>query len=121
MHLLVDENLQKPTLAFLRSLGRDVIGVEEAGLSSIDNLVIFEHARQTQRVLLTYDIDFADIRQLVGKHHAGIIRLRISNQRLPYMQPILGATFDCLVDLDLRDTLVTVSDKRIRIRRTFVL
>ena len=121
MRLLLDENVQGPTLDFLRSLGHDVCSVGDQGLGSLDDPVIFEHACRTQRVLLTYNTDFADIRQLLGKHHSGIVRLRISNQRLAYMHPVLERSLARIADLDLSDTLVTISDKRIRIRNTFSL
>jgi hypothetical protein len=62
-------------------------------------------------VLMTYNEDFADIRELAGKHHSGIIRLRVSNQR--------AAAIDHIRGLDLCDSLVTVSDSRVRIRKTY--
>ena len=119
MRLLVDENLQQPTLALLRTLGHDVRGVIEEGLASSDDQTIFAHAHQTQLVLLTYNVHFADLRQLLGKHHSGIIRLRISNQRLSYMHPILEAALNRIQQLELSDSLVTISDERIRIHKTY--
>jgi predicted nuclease of predicted toxin-antitoxin system len=119
MNLLVDENVQGLTVDFLRSLGHDVRSVKDLGLTSLADPVIFEHARKTKRVLLTYNVDFADIRQLFGKHHSGIIRLRISNQRLVYMHPVLQRALGRIADLDLSNSLVTISDKRIRMRKTF--
>jgi predicted nuclease of predicted toxin-antitoxin system len=121
MQLLVDENLQEATLTFLRRLGHDVRGVQEEGLTSADDQIIFHHARRTERVLSTYNVDFVDIRELTGMHHSGVIRLRIRNQRLADMHPILAAALDQLREHDLADSLVTVSDDRIRIRNTFSL
>jgi len=118
MRLLVDENLQEPTLAFLRDLGHDVRGIKEEGLRGAADPEIFGRATQTERVLLTYNVDFVDLRKLAGERHHGIIRLRVSNQRISFMHPILRAALERVAGLDLTDTLVTVSDKRVRIRKT---
>lgn len=119
MRLFLDENLQSPTVEFLRGLGHDVVGVRDEGLVSQDDTVIFKHAQQTGRVLVTYNADFVDIRDLAHVHHSGIIRLRLTNQRLVFARPILQAALAQLQDRDLKDTLVTIHDHRIRIRHTF--
>ena len=118
MRLLADENLQEPTLRFLRELGHDVHGVNEAGLKSAPDAAIFRHAQQEQRVVLTYNGDFADIRDLTGKDHHGVIRLRIENQRVGYAHPLLKEALEKLRDMNLHNTLVTVMGDRLRIRKT---
>ena len=119
MRLFLDENLPASTVNFLRELGYDAVGVLDENLTSQSDECIFEHARQTSRVLLTYDSDFVDMRDLAGIHHSGIIRLRISNQRLDFVHPILQSALASLQSHDLKDTLVTLSDRRLRIRHTF--
>ena len=118
MRLLADENLQEPTLRFLRELGHDVHGVNEAGLKSAPDADIFRQAQQEQRVVLTYNGDFADIRDLTGKDYHGVIRLRIENQRVGYAHPLLKEALEKLRDMNLHNTLVTVMDDRLRIRKT---
>lgn len=119
MRILADENIQEPTLRFLRELGHDVLGVNEAGLKSASDTDIFQQAQQEQRVVLTYNCDFADIRDLAGKDHHGVIRLRIENQRVYHVHPLLKEALDKLRDMNLRNSLVTVMDDRLRIRKTF--
>ncbi len=118
MRLLLDENLPIMTVKFLRELGHDVVGVHDESLVSQADEFIFAHARQSERVLVTYNADFIDLRALAGVHHSGIIRLRISNQRPHFAHPILRTALEQLQDRDLADTLVTVSDQRIRVRHT---
>jgi len=119
MRLLADENIQHATVELLRSLGNDVRSIKEEGLASVSDEVVFSHAQKTGRTLITYNADFADIRDLAGRHHGGIIRLRISNQRLHYVQPVLEKAFRVIQDMALGDMLVTISDRRVRIRATF--
>ena len=118
MRILVDENIQEPTLRFLRELGYDVLGVNEAGLKSASDADVFRQAQQEQRVVLTYNGDFADIRDLTGKNHHGVIRLRIENQRVGYAHPLLKEALEKIQDMNLHNTLVTVMDDRLRIRKT---
>jgi predicted nuclease of predicted toxin-antitoxin system len=118
MRLLADQNIQKATVLFLRELGHDVCWTDEEGLRTVDDDTIFAHAQRTQRTLLTYDCDFVDLRELSSKQHFGVIRLRISNQRVAYMHPVLGAALQQIRDLDLMDSLITVTDKRVRVRTT---
>jgi len=68
--------------------------------------------------VLTYNGDFADIRDLSGKDHYGVIRLRIENQRVGYAHPLLKEAPGKLRDMNLHNTLVTVMDDRLRIRKT---
>ena len=68
--------------------------------------------------MLTYNGDFADIRDLAGKDHHGVIRLRIENQRIGYAHPLFKEALEKLRGLNLRNTLVTVMDDRLRIRKT---
>ncbi|MFO7870888.1 MAG: DUF5615 family PIN-like protein [Kiritimatiellia bacterium] len=119
MQLLADENIQNPTVEFLVHLGHDVRSVLDEGLQSAHDDIVLTHACQTGRVLLTHNVDFADARDLAGKHNSGIIRLRIGNQRVKHMHPILQKALEQLRDMDLSDTLVTITDRRVRIRHTF--
>ena len=69
--------------------------------------------------MVTYNADFVDLRALAAVHHHGIIRLRLRDQRLASVHPILQAALAELSGHDLHDTLVTVTNQRIRIRHTF--
>ena len=121
MRLLADENIQQLTVEHLRALGHDIRSVKEEGLSSLRDEAVFEHAQQHKRTLLTYNADFADIRDLAEKRHHGIIRLRIHDQRVAVMHPVLDVALSQLESIDLRNTLVTVAGARVRIRHTFAL
>ena len=118
MRILVDENIQEPTLSFLRELGHDIRGANEAGLKSAPDADVFRHTQREQRVVLTYNGDFTDIRDLAATEHYGVIRLRIANQRIVYAHPLLKEALEKLRGWDLRNTLVTVMNDRLRIRKT---
>jgi len=79
MHLLADENIQKPTVRFLQARGWDILWIPEEGLAGADDACVLKHAQNGRRVLLTYNADFVDVRALAASHNSGIIRLRFSN------------------------------------------
>ena len=118
MQLLADENIQQVTARFLQERGWDVLCAAEEGLCGASDDCVFEHAQRQQRILLTYNAHFADIRELAAHRHHGVIRLRYSNQRVDFVHAHLLAAYDHLKNQDLRNTLVTLSDDRIRIRKT---
>ncbi len=118
MRIFADENIQEPTVLFLRSLGHDVTSVRGVGLKSAADGVVYAHAQQDRRVLLTFNGDFVDLREMTVTEHFGIIRLRVKIQRISYLHPILETAIKQLEGLDLVNTLVTISDRRTRIRKT---
>lgn len=118
MHLLANENIQQATVQFLQDRGWDIRWIPDEGLSGADDASVFGHAQKGCRALLTYNADFVDVRALKASRHSGIIRLRFSNQRQDFVHPHLLAALKKLRHEDLRDTLVTITDERIRVRRT---
>jgi predicted nuclease of predicted toxin-antitoxin system len=118
MRLLADENIQAVTIRFLQGLGHDVIGVSQLGLAGMADEAVFRLAQTEGRVLLTFNMDFADLRDLAGKEHPGIIRLRVSDQRAAHLHPVLEGAIHHLALTDTKNGLVTVSDQRTRIRKT---
>lgn len=118
MHILADENIQQPTVRFLQELGWDIRWIPDEGLAGASDALVFEHAQNGHRALLTYNADFVDIRALSASHHSGIIRLRFSNQRTDFVHLHLVSALEQLRNSDLSDTLVTIADDRIRVRRT---
>ena len=119
MRLFADENIPPPTILFLRELGYDVRGVDDDELVSVSDDVIFGHVQQQGRTLLTYNADFVDLRELVGKDHHGIIRLRLSSQRVADLNSVLQGALERLEGMDLKNMLVTVSSEQTRMRNTF--
>jgi hypothetical protein len=118
MRNLADENIQQVTVLFLREQGWDIVWAVDEALSGVSDERILEHAQKRQRILLTYNAHFADIRDPAAHRHHGVIRLRFSDQRVDFVHFHLPAALDKLKNQDLRDALVTLTDDRIRVRRT---
>jgi predicted nuclease of predicted toxin-antitoxin system len=52
MRFLLDENVSYRVCAHLKAVGHDAVHVGEIGLTSTDDLVILERARDEDRVLV---------------------------------------------------------------------
>jgi len=116
MRIFCDQNIMIETIDYLRSLRHDVASTRETALSYASDDEVLGKAIQQDRVLLTYNADFSDIRAFPLGTHAGIIRLRLSEQTAEYLHPVLERALRQLGDKDISGKLVTVSRTGIRIR-----
>jgi predicted nuclease of predicted toxin-antitoxin system len=77
----LDENMPADLGALLRSRGHDAVDVAEEGLAGAEDSPVLSAATNESRILLTFDLDFADIRQYPPGTHAGIVVFRLRDQR----------------------------------------
>jgi predicted nuclease of predicted toxin-antitoxin system len=75
-----DENLPLEAATTLRGSGFDVETVWDESLSGADDEMIANIVRAEARILLTLDLDFANIRAYPPEQHPGIIVLRLKTQ-----------------------------------------
>ena len=81
MKFKLDENMPADLAAMLQKEGHDVADVAGEGLAGEDDLPVLRAAAKEDRILVTFDLDFADIRQYPPGTHAGIIVFRLRDQR----------------------------------------
>jgi predicted nuclease of predicted toxin-antitoxin system len=62
MKFKVDENLPIEIAELLRAIHHEARMVMEQGLSGEDDLHVVDVCRQEERILVTLDLDFADVR-----------------------------------------------------------
>ena len=108
MKFLADECVYLVTVRLLRGLGHSVLTVHEAGLDGQPDEQILEFAQNENRILLTADLDFSNIRRYPPKSYCGIIVLKIrpynANEVHATLQHFLAATNEA----SIRETLVIV-------------
>jgi len=112
-----DENLSRHLAKALSTYGHDVDSAASEGLLKQPDEVIGEAARTSERLLLTLDLDFADVRKYPPGSHPGIILFRPTSLGFRAVNRFVE-TFVRDADLnDLRGCLVIVDPKRVRVRR----
>ncbi|MFM2311392.1 MAG: hypothetical protein RLZZ04_668 [Cyanobacteriota bacterium] len=86
LQLLIDEDAQDKLLVkLLRQAGHDVITVNEAGLMSQPDSIVFNYAKKTNRILLTYNCDDFEILHENNSIHLGVFAIYRSSNSLKNM------------------------------------
>ena len=75
MKFKTDENLPVEAALTLREFGLDAQTVGEESLAGATDEVVSARARAESRILITLDMDLANIRAYPPEHHAGIGRV----------------------------------------------
>jgi predicted nuclease of predicted toxin-antitoxin system len=116
MKFKIDENLPVEVADLLRQQGYDVVTVINQALSGAMDSVVAEVCAREQRVLITIDTDFADIRTYPPGDYHGLIVLRLKHQDKPFVLKVLAGILPALANEPLDKQLWIVEERRIRIR-----
>ncbi|MDF5714819.1 MAG: DUF5615 family PIN-like protein [Rhizonema sp. NSF051] len=83
MKFKIDENLPVELANLLQEAGYDAMTVNQQNLSGEKDPKLMDLCQQEGRVLVTLDLDFADIRSYPPKQFLGIMVLRAIRQGKP--------------------------------------
>jgi predicted nuclease of predicted toxin-antitoxin system len=112
----LDENIPARALAALRTQGHDVETAESEGLAGAVDATILAACVAEARVLVTLDLDFADIRAYPPGSHAGIWVLRPSRQTFAAVVALLAAAIRLSAVERTAGQLWVIDERRVRIR-----
>jgi predicted nuclease of predicted toxin-antitoxin system len=117
VRIKLDENIPVSAAEPLRSAGHNADTVVDEGLAGAPDVEVLANAASSDRLVVTLDRGFADLRVHPLGSHAGIIVLRVKDQSPPAIvqevQSLLGA-----VDIDGLSGCVSVFRAgTIRVRR----
>jgi len=111
----VDENLPTEYTSILRGAGFEADTVSDENLSGASDSVLSERCCTEDRVLMTLDLDFANVRAYPPKSHPGIVVLRSKSQDKPRFVALLKRR-PVLLQLSPKHQLWIVEPDRIRYR-----
>jgi len=115
MSLKLDENLDVRLVPMLRDEGFDVDTVRDEGLSGSSDDVIYQVCRDSRRVLVTLDLDFANPVRYPPEPTEGIVVVRVPR---PLLGLIRATLLDALPEIKsgpLKGSLWIVEPGRIRV------
>lgn len=115
MRFKIDENLPAEIAEILRSAGYDALTVQDEALKGEADSRVMEVCRQENRILVTIDIDFADIRSYPPRLFPGIMVLRMSRQSKRQVIQVFQKTLPYLQREPMEHRLWIVEESRIRI------
>ena len=82
MRFLADTGVSQRVVAWLCEQGHDATHLREENLHRLPNGEIFQKALGEERIILTFDLDFAEIAALSGGKAASVIVFRLRNARI---------------------------------------
>jgi predicted nuclease of predicted toxin-antitoxin system len=116
MKFKVDENLPVDVLLLLREAGYDGVSVHDQQLFGQPDNIILKACQTEQRVLITLDLDFADIRQYPPREYAGLIILRLRRQDKKNVLNISRRLIKAFAQEDVSGRLWIVDENQIKVR-----
>ena len=116
MKLFADECVYYVTVEALRSWGHDVVTAQEENLTGEIDQVQLRQAIRQQRVLITNDLDFRNIRRFPPADHCGIIVLKIRPKILTEVHAVLKKLLENTSPESLIQTLAIVDRRKYRLR-----
>jgi predicted nuclease of predicted toxin-antitoxin system len=116
MRFKVDENLPPEASTFLVEQGHDAVTVWDQQLRGAKDPRLAEVCRSEQRVLVTFDVGFSDIRQYQPGQWPGFIVLRLGSQARMHVMSVLRRLAPSLATQTMDGRLWVVTETEIRIR-----
>jgi predicted nuclease of predicted toxin-antitoxin system len=116
VRIVADLNIAPRTVSFLRSLGHDVVRVNEVLPATSSDLAIVEFSRRERRAILTQDLDLSAIVALSGERDPSVITLRLASPRIDTVNSVLEDVLARLEDDIAAGVIATVEDGRVRLR-----
>ena len=116
MRFKVDENLPTEVAEMLRQAGHDAATMLGQGYGGSADEQVAILCQRESRVLVTLDMDFADIRNYPPAEFPGLIVLRLRQQDKPCVLDVLTRLVQVIRTEPLEGHLWIVEESRVRIR-----
>ncbi|MBL8233861.1 MAG: DUF5615 family PIN-like protein [Bryobacterales bacterium] len=118
MKFKTDENLPIEAAAVFRDAGFEADTIWDENLGGAEDATIASRVRSDHRVLVTADLDFANIRAYAPGDHAGLIVLRLKQQDKANVVAVLQRAAIALRHRSPEGELWIVEEDRIRFRQS---
>jgi predicted nuclease of predicted toxin-antitoxin system len=111
----IDENLPKDAAILLREHGYDAMTVGEQGLAGTQDPQLLRICREEDRVLITLDLDFANVRVYPPMQHLGVVVMRPPRQDKATVMGMLRQLLPVLDSTSIDRQLWIVEPERLRV------
>jgi len=115
MKFKTDENLPTEAADLLRSAGHDAVTVGEQRLGGAVDSMVGSVCQREGRVLVTLDLDFADIQTYPPSRYPGFVVLRLSRQDKAGVLRVIARTVPLLAGEEVAGRLWIVEENQVRI------
>ncbi len=116
MRFLADMGISPKTVAFLCDLGHDAVHLHSRGLDRLPDSAILELARAESRVLLTHDLDFAELMAAGKEVLPSVIVFRLRSMRPERVNQHLQSVLSQYQEQLEQGAIVSVTEGQARVR-----
>jgi predicted nuclease of predicted toxin-antitoxin system len=113
----IDENLPKEVASLLEAYGYDALIMHEQSHAGTPDSELAKVCRSEERVIVTLDLDFSNVRIYPPEEHPGIIVLRLEHQDKETVLSVVTRMLSLLSVESLKEKLWIVEADRVRIWR----
>lgn len=116
MRFKVDENLPAEVASFLRSAGYDALSVLDQFMGGVPDDQVYRVCQEEQRILVTLDLDFANVQVYPPSEGEGVVVLRLAWQDKITVMEAMQRLLPVMKEESPERRLWIVEEERIRIR-----
>jgi predicted nuclease of predicted toxin-antitoxin system len=116
MRFLVDMGISPKIVDYLQHLGHQAVHLQQQGLHRLMDLEILDKARKEDSIVLTHDLDFADLLAASGADLPSVVMFRLRNMRPEHVERYLVRIISQYPGALEDGAIITVTEGRIRIR-----
>lgn len=119
MKFKLDENLGTRAQEIFLKSGHDIRTVREEGIGGASDEVVYKISQQEDRILVTLDLDFADVIRFPPRDSGGIVVLRLPrNPTLSMLESLIRQLLYAVQQENPKGRLWIVEPQRIRIHQS---
>lgn len=116
MKFKIDENLPVELVELLIATGHQAMTVHEQHLQGKADPVLIHTCAQEGYILVTLDLDFADIRTYPPAQYPGLMVFRVARQDKKHLLEVFQRAIPVLMQEPIKGRLWIIEETRIRIR-----
>ena len=117
MKFLIDENLPSAFCKIFESFGHECTHVNDHKLSNTPDEIIRDFAYETDRVIVTFDLDFSRLAAKNFKNKPSILTFRTTKMSNYFLEQFIDRQLEELLPHFEEGCVVVVDDKKLRIRK----
>ena len=117
MRFLLDMGISPKVADTLRSLGHEAVRCSEVGLSRATDTDILRYSQSHGFILVSTDLDFADLAFACAEPCPGLVLLRLDNPSADMMRSRLQITLTALEEDEIIGSVVIIQQNKVRTRK----
>lgn len=116
MRFLADVGVSPVIVRWLREQGHDVLSLLETSQHRLPDETIHAMAIRDSRIIVTFDLDFADLASAAHEGLASVVLFRLNNPRSAVALRRLSETLPAIADRLLAGAVAVIEPARVGIR-----